>query len=194
MTEIDYFDAEGEPVNVSGRARVVREYDDRHNMTYEAIFDTDLNPTLNGEGYSARKLAYDDNGLVSRVDYLGTDGEKVLLSMGYAAYEIKYDENGNLTLRAYYDEKGEPTAPPSMGYARFERSLDRQSNVLEEVYYAADGSLVVNRDGYAVITCRIPRWRRRTFECAMGVLKDRAYDERRFDYLNVCESAVSQPA
>lgn len=50
------------------------------------------------------------------------------------------------------------------------------------------------KDGYAVITCRIPRWRRREFELAMGILKDRAYDERRFDYLNVCENAVPQPA
>ncbi len=50
------------------------------------------------------------------------------------------------------------------------------------------------KDGYAVITCRIPRWRRRAFERAMSVLKGRAYDERRFDYLNVCESAVPQPA
>jgi len=50
------------------------------------------------------------------------------------------------------------------------------------------------RDGYAMITCRIPIWRRKEFESMMGLLKDKAYEEQRFDYLDVCEGAVPQPA
>ena len=48
------------------------------------------------------------------------------------------------------------------------------------------------QDDYAVITCRIPRWRCKEFERMMGSLKDRAYEERRFDYLDICEAAVPQ--
>lgn len=59
------------------------------------------------------------------------------------------------------------------------------------------GMKILNRtekDGYTVITCRIPFWKRTEFEGMMGSLKKRALKERRFEYLDVCESAVPQPA
>ncbi len=52
----------------------------------------------------------------------------------------------------------------------------------------------VEMGNYIVITCRVPRWRRREFENMMDALKETAKAEQRFDYPDICESAVPQLA
>ncbi len=150
---ITYLNAEDEPVLIDGRARIEREYDDRHHMLYEAYFDTDFEPVLNSEGYAARKMAYDAlTGLLMSTEYLDVDGNPVLIPQGYASYTQQYDVHGNLLERAYFDETGAPVMPASVGYARFERKCDTAGNMLEEAYYDAEGELIVNADNYAVLT------------------------------------------
>ena len=153
IISISYYNAENMPTLVSGRAKVEREYDNAHHMTYELNIGTNGRPVLQSDGFAARKLTYDPEiGLTSKVEYLDAQGEPVVISQGYASYEVKYDHAGNLTLRAYYDEKGELTAPANPGYAKLERQIDARGRVIEEARYNADGSLQENRDGYAVTT------------------------------------------
>ena len=47
-----------------------------------------------------------------------------------------------------------------------------------------------DRNDCSVITCRIPRWKRKTFEEQMSILKNRAFAERRFDYPDICETEI----
>ena len=151
IATIAWFNAGDEPVAVSGAAKVEREYDDQHHLTYEITRGVDGQPAVNAQGYAARAMEYDPvTGMTSRVTYYDGEGNMALLSAGYAAYEVKYDLSGTLLLRSYYDDQGNPVNPPSVGYARFERQVDSLGRVTEEASYDADGSLLVNRDGYAV--------------------------------------------
>ena len=59
ITSIAYFNAVNEPALVGGYAKVVRKYDENHNMIREAFYGADLRPTTLPEGYSARTMTYD---------------------------------------------------------------------------------------------------------------------------------------
>ena len=99
ITGISYFNAENEPTLVNGAARIEREYDHEHHLTYEAYYGVDDKPIVISAGYASRRLQYDaETGQTSRIDYYGTNGRLTLLPNGYAAYEIKYDHAGNLVL------------------------------------------------------------------------------------------------
>ena len=86
ISSIGWFNAEDNPVQVNGVAKVEREYDKLHHLTYEINYGADLQPILVSQGYAARRMEYDPlTGMTSKVTYLDQEGKPVLLPAGYAA-------------------------------------------------------------------------------------------------------------
>ena len=174
-----WFDTEENPVAPGDTyCAIVREYDERGNMTAEKTKQPDGSLIARKAGYDEMRQVFDENNRVVRISYW-LDGAPFAVS-GAAVIERAYDEKGCVAEEAYYGTDGTPAIhtgnkyhkikrvwadtkhvsreewfdtegkplAPNDTFVRIEREFDIQGNTISEVTYGADGAHIARKAGY----------------------------------------------
>ena len=154
-TETRYYNAEGDPVMVTGAARIEYEYDSAGNKTVTRKYDAADQLLVDDDGVAYTQIEYDAFKRPSRETFIGEDGSPLFAeSKGYATLTKEYDYAGNIVLQKYYDTYDNPVVIPA-GYAGLHTDYDTNKKPVREEYLNTGGSLARPSDvkkGYSAIT------------------------------------------
>ena len=148
QTSVHYYNADGTlSATRTGEAAMMREYNSKGSLLWEAIFGDDGNlMAVNGTN-AVQVHSYDYAGHHSGEKFFDAEGNPVTNSNGYACAVYEYDNQGNITAIAYYNAENMPTLVS--GRARVEREYDNAHNMTYEMNIGTNGRPVMLRDGYA---------------------------------------------
>ena len=165
----------------AGYASLEREYDVNDRLSRESYFDAEGNKALRAEGYHSVKRVNDGSGNPAILTYWGLDGEPVMSTAGYHRIERTFKDSNHATEEAWFDTEGNPQVLKdtyssirrsfdAKGNTTDERYFgpDGQpiacNNYYDEICrvfndknkairteYRLNGSLVLNKNGYAVM-------------------------------------------
>ena len=142
-----YFDAEGQPFQVSGGyygRNVTR--DGKNRIKSIEYLGKNGELTLNGMGYAMVGYTYVSFGEVRKVVFYGTNRKAVMVpSLGYAQMENEYN-GATLTKRTYMNAAGKPVDIPA-GYAVLKFKM--KDHKITRIWYThADGKPATGPDGW----------------------------------------------
>jgi len=108
-TEINYYDVDGQPVNIKGKkyASVYMEYGRFGLVTEYSYADAEGNPCCDAEtGIYVIRYQSTSDGKISSEAYFDTDGNPRCINRGYAQIRTFYNDRGFVSRNEYYDENG----------------------------------------------------------------------------------------
>ena len=144
-----YFDAEGQPAEVTGGyyGRMLT-YGNKHRLEEVVYLDADGKKANCGMGYARLRMSYTSLGGMTSAVYYDENGDWVMVpSLGYAAVKSEF-RGPALTKRTYLNEKRNPVDTP-MGYAVQIQKVNKSNRVLAISFQHADGSPAVCPEGWA---------------------------------------------
>ena len=111
-----FFDAEGNPVMITGEADEVRPIWQGNQAIGESYWKNG-EPVIGEKGYHEIRHEYTANGKVKTEFYYDVDGNLTLSTDGYAGIEKLYNSKGREMATLYYNEQGELMLAPGKEYA-----------------------------------------------------------------------------
>ena len=111
-----FFDAEGNPVMISGEADEVRPIWQGNQAIGESYWKNG-EPVIGEKGYHEIRHEYTTNGILKTEFYYDVDGNLTLSTDGYAGIEKLYNSKGREMATLYYNEQGELMLAPGKEYA-----------------------------------------------------------------------------
>lgn len=145
-----YYDADGQPFEVSGGyyGRAVSK--DKGNVTQIEYLDRSGKQAMNQMGYSKVSITYFGFGEPRSITYFGVNKKPVMVpSLGYASVKNEYIGK-LLKSRTYCDTKGRPV-DNAQGYAIIKQNIKKvggSNQVLSTRYYHADETNAAGPDGW----------------------------------------------
>lgn len=111
-----FFDADGQPVNITGEADEVRPIWQGNQVVGENYWK-DGEPVVGSKGYHEVRREYTANDKVKTEFYYDIKGNLTLSTDGYAGIEKLYNSKGREMATLYYNEQGELMLTPGKEYA-----------------------------------------------------------------------------
>ena len=133
---------------VSGCARVKREYNDKEEIVSLTYLDAQGKLMLNSDGYAIVRYIYDDKDRMESEFYYGISGEKVSTAGGYYGCKFGYDKLNRVNEYTYLDENNNCIMTKS-GYAIRTKKYNEDDYAILECYYDVDYKPVKIWTGYA---------------------------------------------
>ena len=150
-----YLNSAGEPIMVSGAARIEYEYDDVGNKTVTRKYDAADQLIMDKDGVAYTRLEYDPWKRPIKEIFIGEDDNPLFAeSKGYAATAKEYDYAGNIILQTYYDVYDNPVYLPA-GYAAVRKEYDSKNKPAREEYLNKSGNIISPSDlkkGYSAVS------------------------------------------
>ena len=148
-TTMQYLDEEGYLfMNTDGYAQVVREYNERTQITRETYLDTSGRMCDSTAGYASMEREYDRYGNVIAQKTYDAQGNLKDAGTGYAVIRKEYDARNRVTREQYYDENDEPVMAEK-GYYGIEYGYDSYGNTAVFRYLNENGEAFILSSGYA---------------------------------------------
>lgn len=150
LTEVRYYDENGNLGARDGIAIIKFQYDERSKLTEKTFCDNKGNLMPDEAGVSISRYTYDEKGREISFTGYGPDRKPIMNKYQYCKYVITYDNRGNEIMRKFYDTNGQLCAREE-GNAAVKYKYDNRNYLIERQYVGIKMQPVNIKDGYSRI-------------------------------------------
>lgn len=148
----EIMDLSGKKTDLYYNALTLYEYDSRGNEICKSSYNKEEKPYKNHSGFFSVQYQYDQYGNQTSERYYDENGNPCYTYDGYYSQkETEYNELGKPESCRYYDAEGRMIRVNGVYEERME--YDECGRMTRHSYHDANGDLMVNADGYAVLEC-----------------------------------------